>query len=458
MVGHSDKGEEERVMDEAGIIEELTAELEALRKRLYELEEEYALCKQKGESCYQELLSFKRSKETLSMCFNVGEATEERPLVITGIALAEGKWNDKYYDHEVVSQALELLKEMPVYVEHRKIEEYGERQVGEVIAAEWNDLIKAALFKISITDEDAKKDILSGRFKAVSLGGYTEVELENGEKVVKKLLFDEISLTETPACTKCLIMHVENLSKYLREKEEKEKSGENIMSEEEMTQETTEEEKTEESVEQAQEETPMEAPEETVQGEEYFELTEETVLVFPESIELELMSLEEALARRRMIYPMPVGRYPRKMRKIATYYYYPGIYPMPYLMPYYYPYMYPLPEEAIREIREAIEKIVKKYRKTKQEEEAKPEEIEKKEEEEMPLKCEYCDFVAENKQELLDHIANKHPEEFEKRYGYPPKTKMEKEEKKEEEKTEMSEEEIDGIKAIHIMAKQLLRI
>jgi len=439
-------------MDESGIIEELTAELEALRKRLYELEEEYALCKEKGEKCYQELLSFKRAEERLSVCFKVEEAEEKKPLIITGIALAEGKWNDKYYDHEVVSQALDLLKGMPVYVEHQKTREYGERQVGEVVSAEWNDLIKAALFKISITDEDARRDVLSGRFKAVSLGGHTEIELKNGEKIVKRLLFDEISLTETPACKKCLIMHVENLSKHLREKEEKEKSGESIRGEEEMSQ---EERKTEEVTE-----TPVKPSQET-EKEEYFELTQETVLVFPETVELELMSLEEARARRRMIYPMPIGRYPRKMRKIATYYYYPGIYPMypmPYLMPYYYPYMYPLPKEAIQEIREAIEKIVKKYRKTKQEE--------KPEEEEMPLKCEFCDFVAKNKQELLDHIANEHPQEFEKRYGYPPKTKMQTkeadtkavEEKKEEEKTEMREEkkDISGVEAIHIMAKLLL--
>jgi len=428
MVGHTDKEKEEMnvsIVDPTGLIDELTAENEMLRKRLSELEKEYTDCKQRGLECYQSLQSFKQMKEELSVCFTI---QQEKPLVITGIALAEGQWNGKYYDHSIVSQAVSLLPNMLVYVEHKKTEKYQDRVVGRVLEAEWNDTLKCALFKMEITDEDAKQDVLTGKFKAVSLGGYTEVDIKDNQLIVTKLMFEEISLTETPACKKCLIMHTESLAKDISRETSTDNSGVSTMSEKEET-------LSEETVE---EETKAQVPsEETVTEEEYFELTEETVLALPEEIELEIIPIEEARRRRRVYYPLPIGRYPRKMKKIATYYYYglPYVYPYypyyPYLYPYVYPYRYPLPEEAIKEIREAIEKIVAKYRK-KPEKQAEEEKIE----EQMPLKCEYCDFVADTKEALLDHIAKQHPEEFERRYGYPPKERMKEEEKSTETVTE----------------------
>lgn len=216
MSGESLKGNSELLevgstMDNFGIEEELKAELEELKKS----------------SPIQEVVS-------LEVGFFL---SSEKPLIISGVALAEGIWKNTIYSAEELKKACQDLIGKPVKVEHGNDKEFGDKIVGKVVHAEWDELLKAIKFKAEITDPKAIEYIKKERFKAVSMSTWMEkVSVGVGElKVGQNFRFVELSLVENPACEKCFIFHFEQLAKIekcLKESNKEELVGEKVMSEE----------------------------------------------------------------------------------------------------------------------------------------------------------------------------------------------------------------------------------
>jgi hypothetical protein len=146
-------------------------------------------------------------------------------MMITGIALAEGKWKTVFYPYEELKKSASKLKGVNIIAEHKLLDEYGPRKLGEVTDVWTDDKLKALLFAAKITDEVALQDIDRKRFTGVSVFSKFDkiFSEEHGDYIGKDIWYPDLSLVEKPACTPCMIAHTEYLSNsYNKLKEEEE--------------------------------------------------------------------------------------------------------------------------------------------------------------------------------------------------------------------------------------------
>jgi len=146
------------------------------------------------------------------------EILSTKPLIISGIALAEGLWKGVNYVGEEISKAVKALVGMKLMVEHGMDPGYRNREVGKVQEARWDKDLKAIIFKAKVTDSDASRDVVKKRFGAVSMSTHMNYSPVAGNIVGKDMNFLELSLVESPACSRCLIFSKEqSLSNKIKE-------------------------------------------------------------------------------------------------------------------------------------------------------------------------------------------------------------------------------------------------
>jgi len=195
-------------MSEFGIVEELAAQLVATKTQLKEAQDKI----KERES----ILPGEKSLEMLDLPIYVIESLQDKPIVVTGIALAEGIWKSVVYTPEEISKAADDLKGKPLLVEHGHDDHFNDRKVGEVTEAHFDPTLKALVFKAKVEDEEARKLVMNGTFQAVSCSTWMEKRTINQDlKMGYAFHFAELSLVKNPACEKCFIFHLEQLRKEM---------------------------------------------------------------------------------------------------------------------------------------------------------------------------------------------------------------------------------------------------
>lgn len=169
-------------------------------------------------------------------------------IMITGIALAEGMWKQTLYTPEEIEKAALNLKGKDLKVEHELDKSFQGKSVGKVIDAYFDKALKALVFKARVTDILAIQMVKDGTFPAVSCATWLDkIPLNSEQSIGFNYLFKELSLVRQPACEKCFIFAMEQLSKSqsLSIKKDIENKQEGIkMDENEEVIETLEEDKT----------------------------------------------------------------------------------------------------------------------------------------------------------------------------------------------------------------------
>lgn len=164
---------------------------------------------------------------------------KEGKLLITGIALAEGVWKNVLYPADQIEKSANALVGKPLVVEHGMNENFQRRQVGKVLSSTYDSALKSLVFQAEVTDPEAIKCVKDGTFPAVSCSTWIDKYPVNDEQSIGfNFLFNELSLCRTPACEKCFIFAVEELSKKIqKEKEDQSQliTGEKKMKEEDKT-------------------------------------------------------------------------------------------------------------------------------------------------------------------------------------------------------------------------------
>ena len=361
----------ETLEDQSGILEILEAEKEELEQTLQDNKLEV-------EDLRKQVVP-EKSLENLD--FDFFTILEEKGMLITGVALAEGIWKNVVYSAEEIKKAVNQLVGKPIKIEHGNDKEFGDKTVGEVVESKWDEDLKVCKFKAKVTEPKAVDYVKAGRFKAVSMSTWMD-KIPIGQEGIKMGLdykFAELSLVENPACDRCFIFHCEQLSKQM-EKDLKGEKKETIIGEEKMEEENNSAPNLEISEEELSEEKPI-------------------VLAWVEdNEELELLELssEEELEELR------------KTRKVVGYYYgylqYYPYYGYPkkdygYDYPYkYYPYKY--------------KKY--KYKYPKKEKGSEDEDLEELPFEEMEdnIVCKACGEKFTNFKDFIKHWAKDHMEKY----------------------------------------------
>jgi len=136
---------------------------------------------------------------------------EEGKLFISGVALAEGEWKGVFYPASELERAASLLLGIPIKIEH---ELESRRTIGKVTESAYNPLLKAILFKAEITGEDFPIE----DYDFVSVSSWmNKLTLPDGKVEGHDFSFDELSLTQSPACKTCFIISKEQLSDITQE-------------------------------------------------------------------------------------------------------------------------------------------------------------------------------------------------------------------------------------------------
>jgi len=330
--------------DDFGIIEELTAQLVATKTQLKEAQDKL--------NAKESTPSGEKSLEMLDLPIYVIESLQNKPIVISGIALAEGIWKNVIYTPEEIARAAEDLQGKPLLVEHGHDEHFSDHKVGEVIEAHFDPTLKALVFKAKVEDEDARKLVLDGTFQAVSCSTWMEKKTISPDlKIGYAFHFAELSLVKNPACEKCFILHFEQLRKELCNEQSLNKKEEIIENRSEVQMENAQ--TVQPSIPETKEEKPVaeekpvvtEVPKETetpkieLSFEEVPEQTEE-LSDFDENVEVRLAIIEEdgedwiiELSSDEELDEL------RKAKKLKGYYYgYPRYYKYPGYRYYGYPY------------------------------------------------------------------------------------------------------------------------
>jgi len=145
------------------------------------------------------------------------------PMIISGIALVEGRPKEVFYAYPEIKKSKDKLLGADIIAEHYLLEEYGTEILGEVTKTWTDDRLKALLFAAKITNDAAIADIESGRFKGVSVFARFDRTVDNE---ALNIWYPNLSLVEVPACETCLIVHKEYLSKSYNKLIEEEKMAE----------------------------------------------------------------------------------------------------------------------------------------------------------------------------------------------------------------------------------------
>lgn len=131
-------------------------------------------------------------------------------VIISGIALAEGKFKTIFYPYSEIKKSVQRLKEKRYIVEHGLSIRWKNKIIGKIFKVEANDMLRAALFKAEITEPELAKEVLEGKWKGNSVRVlYDEALSAEHGKVAVNLDYENISLTDTPACKGCIIIQKE---------------------------------------------------------------------------------------------------------------------------------------------------------------------------------------------------------------------------------------------------------
>jgi hypothetical protein len=123
-------------------------------------------------------------------------------IYISGVALSVGTWKDVFYCPEELKKVADKLKGIPVKINHQQ-----DTHVGEVVSSEWNELVKAILFRAKIN-----RGFPITEWDGVSCGTWMQKKEENGKIMGYSFKIDELSLTNTPADPNAIIITKEQLS------------------------------------------------------------------------------------------------------------------------------------------------------------------------------------------------------------------------------------------------------
>jgi len=182
-------------LGEESIINELLAELEELRKGTNESLLDTQVVESLSDFQYEELVD---------------------KLKLRGILISEGVWNGIKYPwnqiKEMAKQFKKKLSNLPWKVEHGRTENFKDKVVGKNTKININDFLKAIEYEAEIDDEDAIKDIISGKFRASSLKFQLDAVTKDSEKLAMNLVPLDNSLTEYPACKVCNVFTITELS------------------------------------------------------------------------------------------------------------------------------------------------------------------------------------------------------------------------------------------------------
>lgn len=133
------------------------------------------------------------------------ETISLEPFAIRGVAIVEGTWNGMYYPTELLKKLGSEKISTPLKIEHGQTEEFKGRVIGEINEWKYDDIIKGIVFNAEIWDDEIVSLIKEKALPAVSIYGMADVEYKDGKRVVTNLDLEELSLTQSPACTACWI-------------------------------------------------------------------------------------------------------------------------------------------------------------------------------------------------------------------------------------------------------------
>lgn len=184
--------------DDSGILEELRAERQELERMI----------KAAKNIVKEEIIL------SASPFFSLEE--KEGKLLITGIALAEGVWKSVLYPAEEIEKSALRLVGKPLKIEHGLDALFEQREVGKVKLAYYDKALKSIVFQAEVTDPKAITLVKDGTFPAVSCSTWVDKFPVNPDQSIGfNFNFNELSLVRTPACEKCFIFAVEELSKKM---------------------------------------------------------------------------------------------------------------------------------------------------------------------------------------------------------------------------------------------------
>jgi len=190
-------------MDESGIFEELHAERQELERMI------------------KVAKNITKEEVILSSAPFFSLEEKEGKLLITGIALAEGVWKSVLYPAEEIEKSATHLQGKPLKVEHGLDALFETREVGTVKKAYYDRALKSIVFQAEVTDPEAIKLVKDGTFPAVSCSTWVDkFPLNQEQSIGFNFNFNELSLVRTPACEKCFIFAVEELSKKISQEKQ----------------------------------------------------------------------------------------------------------------------------------------------------------------------------------------------------------------------------------------------
>lgn len=164
-------------------------------------------------------MSVKEQYQSLSQFYyeELGNA-----LRISGVLLAPGIWKGTVYAVEQIKALYEKFKDhllsMPLVVEHFRDPNYLGRVVGKHTNIKFDAKTGSILYQADVTDPEAIKDIKADRFIGTSVANWVDfIPSEDGIHAANLMPVNN-SLTASPACKKCVINSVTNMSEDEKER------------------------------------------------------------------------------------------------------------------------------------------------------------------------------------------------------------------------------------------------
>jgi len=189
--------------DSSGILEELRAERQELERMI------------------KVAKNIMKEEVVLSSAPFFSLEEKEGKLLITGIALAEGVWKNVLYPAEEIEKSATNLIGKPLLIEHGLDEKFERTAVGKVKLAYYDKALKSIVFQAEVTDPTAIVLVKDGTFPAVSCSTWVDKFPVNPDQSIGfNFNFNELSLVRTPACEKCFIFAVEELSKKVSQEKQ----------------------------------------------------------------------------------------------------------------------------------------------------------------------------------------------------------------------------------------------
>lgn len=150
------------------------------------------------------------SDEELSFFTPINVDSKSPEVVISGIALAEGRWKNFFYPYEEIKKSVKRLKNKNYIVEHGLNIKWKDKVVGKVFKVEASDTLRAMLYKARITDPNMAKEVMKGKWKGNSVRVIFDEAMDSRYgQTAKNLDYDNISFTNIPACRSCVIIQKE---------------------------------------------------------------------------------------------------------------------------------------------------------------------------------------------------------------------------------------------------------